>query len=246
MDSANKGERWFHLLSSQSIAFFPTVGNTTWNMLRQASVYTVTRSCKINQRSSGCQQKATPEKNPKHMSPFKRKICFFTATKDWKQILSSNVELCQIPGSQKKALARKELWWVLSYWETAEMGLLWCWRERKVTGDSEKTSLLRQVCIFISFLSCSQQNITMHEKSHLAGESSSKSCSINTHQLQLSESSLCFSSGGFFPREPLNWCKWSILFANFGRKYIMCLKSFLKDEVGEEKSRKFNPIPERS
>lgn len=120
IQSVNNGERWFHLLSSQSIAFFPTVGNSTWNMLRHASIYRVTRSCKINQRSSVCQQKATTEK--KHMSPFKRKICLFTATKDWKQILSSNMELCQITGSQKKALAWKKLWWVLSYWETAEMG----------------------------------------------------------------------------------------------------------------------------
>lgn len=168
--------------------------------------------------------KSYSRKNPKHMSPFKRKICFFTATKDWKQILSSNVELCQIRGSQKKALAQKELWWVVSYWETAELGLLWCWREGKVTGDSEKPSLFRQVCIFISFLSCSQQNITMHRKSHLAGESSSKSCSINTHQSEHSESSLCFSSESFFPRDNLKWCKCSILFANFGRKYIMCSK----------------------
>lgn len=144
MQSVNNGERWFHLLSSQSTAFFPTVGNTTWNMLRHASIYRVTRSCKINQRNSVCQQKATTEK--KHMSPFKRKICLFTATKDWKQILSSNVELCQIAGSQKKALAWKKLWWVLSSWETAETGgLLWCWREGKVTRGSERLSLLMKI-----------------------------------------------------------------------------------------------------
>lgn len=33
-------------------------------MLRHASIYRVTRSCKINQRNSVCQQKATTEKKP--------------------------------------------------------------------------------------------------------------------------------------------------------------------------------------
>lgn len=182
-------------------------------------------------------------KNPKHMSPFKRKICFFTATKDWKQILSSNVELCQITGSQKKALARKELWWVLSYWETAEMGLLWCWREGKVTGDSENPSLLRQVCIFISFL-CVPSKISQCTGSHtLLGRAQAKAAaSTPTAPAQKSP---C-ASPLRVPSLEINWCNCNVLFANFGRKYLTCLKSFLKHQVGEGKSRKFNPIPEYS
>lgn len=83
----------------------------------------VTRSCKTNQRVV-CQQEAPVNKNICLLS--KEKICLFTATKDRKQILSSDAELCQLAGSQGEALAWRKLWWVLSYWESGEH---WCWRK---------------------------------------------------------------------------------------------------------------------
>lgn len=70
-----------------------------------------------------------------------------------------------------------------------------------MTRDSERPLLLRKVYIFISFLLMlveHQKNITMHKESHLAGESSGKRCSIDTHQLQQSKSYLCSSSEVFF------------------------------------------------
>ena len=171
-------------------------------MLRHASIYRVTRSCKINQRSSVCQQKATTEK--KHMSPFKIKICLFTATKDWKQISSSNVELRQVTGSQKKALAWKKLWWVLSYWETAEAGNCFGAGGKGRWQKIVKGTLYWSTCVFSSAVYwCSQKNFTMHKDSHLAGETSGKRRHINTHKLQHSKSHLGLTSEVFFPRD--NW-----------------------------------------
>lgn len=173
------------------------------------------------------------------MSPFKRKICFFTATTDWKQILSSNVELCQITGSQKKALAQKELWWVWSCWETAEMGRLWCWREGKMTGDSETPSFLRQVCLFISFL-CVPSKVSQCTGSHILLGRAQAKAAASTPTSYSTVKAPC-ASPLRVPSLEINWCKCSILFANFGRKYIMCLKSFLKDEVGERKKQEIEP-----
>lgn len=85
MQRVKNGERLFHLLSSQALAFFPTVGNTTWNMLRHASVYRVARSCKINQRNSACQQRLPKkEKNQQTYVSLQKKNLSFHSYKGLK------------------------------------------------------------------------------------------------------------------------------------------------------------------
>lgn len=111
LKSVNKGERWFHLLSSQSIAFFPTVGNATWNMFRQASIYTVTRSCKTNHTSSGCQQKATPEKTQNICLPSKEKSAFSQLQR------IENKFYHQTWSCAKSEAARRKLWHEKSFGE---------------------------------------------------------------------------------------------------------------------------------
>ncbi|XP_048181884.1 coiled-coil domain-containing protein 187 isoform X3 [Corvus hawaiiensis] len=73
-------------------------------MLRQASIYTVTRSCKINQRSSGCQQKTTPEINQNICLPSKEKSAFSQLQR------IENKFYHQTWSCAKSQAARRKLW----------------------------------------------------------------------------------------------------------------------------------------
>lgn len=167
-------------------------------MLRHASIYRVARSCRINQRSSVCQQKATMKKNI--CLPSKEKSAFSQLQR------IENKLYHQTWSRAKLQTARRKLWCEKSFgefWVPGKLlrlgGCFSAWWDGKGTGDGGRLSLLKKKkCVFSSAVYCCSQNFTLPEESCLAGESSGKRCSTNAQQLQKRKSCLCFTSEGSF------------------------------------------------
>lgn len=121
-------------------------------MLRHASIYRVARSCRINQRSSVCQQKATMKKNI--CLPSKEKSAFSQLQR------IENKLYHQTWSRAKLQTARRKLWCEKSFgefWVPGKLlrlgGCFSAWWDGKGTRDGGRLSLLKKkVCIFLSCL----------------------------------------------------------------------------------------------
>lgn len=112
-------------------------------MLRHASIYRVARSCRINQRSSVCQQKATMKKNI--CLPSKEKSAFSQLQR------IENKLYHQTWSRAKLQTARRKLWCEKSFgefWVPGKLlrlgGCFSAWWDGKGTGDGGRLSLLEK------------------------------------------------------------------------------------------------------
>lgn len=166
-------------------------------MLRHASIYRVTRSCKINQRGSVCQQKATMKKNI--CLPSKEKSAFSQLQR------IENKLYHQTWSRAKLQTARRKLWCEKSFGEFWVPGKLLrlggCFSAAGMGRGQEMVEgslYWKKKCVFSSAVCCCSQNFTLPKESCLAGESSGKRCSTNAQQLQQRKSCLCFTLEGSF------------------------------------------------
>lgn len=175
MQSVNNGERLFHLLSSRWIAFFPTVGNTTWNMLRHASIYRVPRNCKINQRSSVCQQR--DHRNKTYVSLQKKNLSFhsYKRLKTNFLIRHGDVPNPRQPGESfgvKKALVSPEL--LENCWDRGTALML----EEKEGGKRQWRPIFTEGRVYFPHLSSTPRGISQCMRDPFAGKSSGKDAAL--------------------------------------------------------------------